>query len=49
LAPTVSTCSAITKEGIDDVWNTISKVLGSYKSNNYFFEKRQNKINGMKP
>lgn len=39
--PTVSTCSAITKEGIDDVWKTISNYLELTQSNAYFLEKRQ--------
>jgi LAO/AO transport system kinase len=39
--PTVSTCSAITKEGIDAVWKTISDYLDLTKSNYYFDEKRQ--------
>ncbi len=40
--PTVSTCSAITKEGIDDVLKTISNYLELTQSNAYFLEKRQN-------
>lgn len=39
--PTVSTCSAITKEGIDEVWKTISEYLKLTQSNAYFQEKRQ--------
>lgn len=39
--PTVSTCSAITKEGIDEVWKTISNYLELTQSNAYFQEKRQ--------
>ncbi len=39
--PTVSTCSAITKEGIDEVWKTISDYLNLTQSNTYFKEKRQ--------
>ena len=39
--PTVSTCSAITKEGIDEVWKTISDYLKLTQSNTYFQEKRQ--------
>jgi LAO/AO transport system kinase len=39
--PTVSTCSAITKEGIDEVWKTISDYLNLTQSNTYFQEKRQ--------
>jgi LAO/AO transport system kinase len=39
--PTVSTCSAITKDGIDTVWETISTYLDLVKSNHYFEEKRQ--------
>ena len=39
--PTTSTCSAITKEGIEEVWKTILKFLEATKENNYFFEKRK--------
>lgn len=39
--PTVSTCSAITKDGIDAVWQTISDYFDLVKSNNYFEQKRQ--------
>jgi len=39
--PTVSTCSAITKEGIDEVWKTISDYLKLTQSNTYFQEKRK--------
>ena len=39
--PTTSTCSAITHEGISDVWKTIEQFLELTKSNNYFFEKRK--------
>jgi len=40
--PTASTCSSYTKEGIDEVWNTISDYFELVKSNHYFEEKRQN-------
>ena len=40
--PTVGTCSAITKDGIDDVWKTITDYLELTKSNNYFDDKRKN-------
>lgn len=40
--PTVGTCSSITKDGIDDVWKTISDYLELTKSNNYFDDKRKN-------
>ena len=40
--PTVSTCSSLTKEGIDAVWKTISDYLTLTKSNDYFEEKRKN-------
>ena len=40
--PTVSTCSAITKDGINAVWQTISSYFELVKSNHYFEEKRQN-------
>ena len=38
--PTVSTCSAITKEGIENVWQTISNYLELVKNNDYFNTKR---------
>jgi LAO/AO transport system kinase len=40
--PTAATCSSYTKEGIDDVWKTISDYIELVKSNHYFEEKRQN-------
>ena len=39
--PTASTCSAITHDGISEVWETILKFLELTKTNNYFFEKRK--------
>ena len=39
--PTTSTCSAITHDGIPEVWNTICDFIALTKSNNYFFEKRK--------
>jgi LAO/AO transport system kinase len=39
--PTASTCSAITHDGIAEVWETILKFLELTKTNNYFFEKRK--------
>lgn len=39
--PKVSTCSAITKDGIDEVWEMISEFLKLTKSNHYFDEKRR--------
>ena len=39
--PTVATCSAITKDGIADVWKTISNYLDLVKTNHYFEEKRK--------
>jgi LAO/AO transport system kinase len=39
--PTTSTCSAITHEGISEVWETILKFIELTKANNYFFEKRK--------
>lgn len=39
--PTTSTCSAITHDGIPEVWETILKFLELTKGNNYFFEKRK--------
>lgn len=40
--PTVSTCSAITKDGISESWRTISDYLELTNSNGYFQQKRQN-------
>jgi LAO/AO transport system kinase len=39
--PTTATCSAITHEGITEVWDTIQQFLEQTKSNQYFFEKRK--------
>lgn len=39
--PTTAACSAITQEGISEVWTTIEKFLSLTKGNNYFFEKRK--------
>jgi LAO/AO transport system kinase len=39
--PTTSACSAITHEGIPEVWETILKFIELTKGNNYFFEKRK--------
>lgn len=39
--PTTSTCSAITQDGIPEVWLTMEKFLELTKGNNYFFEKRK--------
>ncbi len=39
--PTVATCSAYEKTGIDDVWQTITRYLELVKSNHYFQEKRK--------
>jgi len=39
--PKVSTCSAITKEGIDAVWTLISEFMELTKSNDYFDQKRR--------
>ena len=39
--PTASTCSAITREGIDSVWETISNYFELVQSNHYFEEKRK--------
>ena len=39
--PTTAACSAITHEGISDVWETIQKFMELTKGNNYFFEKRK--------
>ena len=39
--PTVATCSSITREGIDSVWETISNYFELVQSNHYFEEKRK--------
>ena len=39
--PTVSTCSAFEKTGIDAVWQTISHYLELTQNNGYFEEKRK--------
>ncbi|TDE29889.1 methylmalonyl Co-A mutase-associated GTPase MeaB [Flavobacterium ranwuense] len=39
--PTTAACSAITHQGIPDVWETIQKFLELTKGNNYFFAKRK--------
>ncbi|MEO0045002.1 MAG: GTPase ArgK [Bacteroidota bacterium] len=39
--PTVSTCSAYEKKGIDAVWQTISNYLDLVQTNHYFEEKRK--------
>ena len=39
--PTTSTCSAITHEGIPEVWETILKFIELTKENHYFFKKRK--------
>jgi len=39
--PTAATCSSYTKEGINDVWNSISDYFELVKGNHYFEEKRQ--------
>lgn len=39
--PTVGTCSARTKEGIDQVWQTIQQYIAFTHENGYFTEKRQ--------
>lgn len=39
--PTTSTCSALTSEGIPEVWNTITEFLSLTKTNSYFFDKRK--------
>ena len=38
--PTTSTCSAITHNGIHEVWEMIVKYIELTQGNNYFFEKR---------
>lgn len=39
--PTAATCSSYTKEGINEVWTTISDYFELVKSNHYFEQKRQ--------
>ena len=39
--PTIATCSAITREGIDTIWETISNYFELVKGNHYFDEKRK--------
>jgi len=39
--PTVSTCSSISKEGIDGVWHTITDYFQLVKANHFFEEKRK--------
>lgn len=39
--PKVTTCSALTHEGINTVWETITAYLNLVTKNNYFQEKRQ--------
>jgi LAO/AO transport system kinase len=39
--PTTATCSAITQEGIDGVWQTILNYLELVNSNHYFLDKRK--------
>ena len=38
--PTAATCSSYTKEGISDVWNTISEYKNLVQTNHYFEQKR---------
>lgn len=42
--PTVSTCSAYTKEGINEIWKTISDYV-ELTQNNHFFEERRSQQN----
>jgi LAO/AO transport system kinase len=39
--PTASTCSAITREGIESVWETISNYFELVQANHHFEEKRK--------
>jgi len=39
--PKVTTCSAITKEGITEIWNTISEYYEMTHTSGFFFEKRK--------
>lgn len=38
--PTTATCSALTHEGIPEIWKTIEQYIEFTKTNNYFFENR---------
>lgn len=38
--PKVTTCSALTEEGIADIWNTIQEYISLTKRNDYFQDKR---------
>lgn len=38
--PTTSTCSALTQEGIPEIWKTIEEYIEFTKANHYFFENR---------
>ena len=37
----VSLCSAYTKEGVDDLWNSVMDYVTFTKGNGYFYQKRQ--------
>jgi LAO/AO transport system kinase len=39
--PKTATCSALTSEGIPEVWNTINEFLSLTQTNSYFFQKRK--------
>lgn len=39
--PVVSTCSAVTKDGIENVWQIIEDYLKLTKENHYFYKRRQ--------
>ena len=39
--PKTTTCSALTSEGIPEVWNTITEFLNLTQSNSYFIEQRK--------
>ena len=39
--PKTATCSAITSEGIPEVWNTITEFINLTQTNSYFFQKRK--------
>lgn len=40
-SPTVTTCSALHNEGIEDVWNTITEYFELTKENHFFEQKRK--------
>lgn len=43
--PSVTTCSAITKTGITEIWNIISAYIKQTKENGFFYERRDDQNN----